>query len=220
ILPWPGGGDVHRWHPDYLEARLLLDELAKGPPPSDPGRRVLDVARDRETWREERLVRLRPIQERLEERRRVMLEALQHLQRLLPWPLAWRKAPSRLDAGPAQEMPGDRGHAAGEAFSSERPPRVVDRPRWCRDNRRPQLRYGNAVLLEAGREAPMQFMVLDAMEAAGWPPGGIPIPTGMNRHQAKDAVRELNQRLASSKLVFRLQQLNVGSRIMWVVSSS
>jgi hypothetical protein len=29
ILPWPGGQDVHPWHPDYVEARALQRELAQ-----------------------------------------------------------------------------------------------------------------------------------------------------------------------------------------------
>jgi hypothetical protein len=87
--------------------------------------------------------------------------------------------------------------AADDLWALLRPP-DVRRPRWNRSAR--LLTAGGRSHQFKRRTAPQLFLVLDALEAEGWPKDGVTI--NGNLQATKDAVGNLNKALAALGLSF------------------
>jgi hypothetical protein len=132
---------------------------------------------------------------------RALLESAQRSR-----PLGGAAENSSGSTSPADPDGGQKGRPLGgaaENSSGSTSPADPDggqkgRPRWDRSQR--ILQIGEREPVVFAREAPQQFAVLAAFQAAGWPEEGIERPRPLTAKQAKDAVHELNQRLLSAGL--------------------
>jgi hypothetical protein len=89
-----------------------------------------------------------------------------------------------------------------------------DVPAWDRDRRR--LTVGGRVVRAVARLAPGQTAVLDALQAAGWPRGGVPNPfrpagSRAAARRLEYTVKNLNRRLRGRDQRFRED----GARVWW-----
>jgi hypothetical protein len=84
----------------------------------------------------------------------------------------------------------------------------ITSPQWDRTRRRVCL--GEDVLSTYTKEAKRQFALLDAIQAAGWPPEGIAPPNGL---PVKDTVDCLNKKLETTRL--RFGRLDNNTRVAW-----
>jgi hypothetical protein len=88
---------------------------------------------------------------------------------------------------------------------------INPRPRWDRETM--CLWLGNEVVREFKREAHSQFIVLDALQAAGWP-ASMPFPKGVS---AKDTVESLNDGLVKSRL--RICRQKKDTALSWRITA-
>jgi hypothetical protein len=91
--------------------------------------------------------------------------------------------------------------ASGRAIPLELVEDMKARLRWDRERR--QLWYGEILCRKYGREAPIQFELLDAFQEAGWPQT-IDSPFPQNESKLRETIRDLNRRLShQSPIRFR-----------------
>jgi hypothetical protein len=111
--------------------------------------------------------------------------------------------------------------ARGRRPARRRParrPAAQPRPRWRRHRDGWQLCLGEEVQHTFRRNAPRQFVLLNALEAAGWPEAGIGLPHGLNYSQAKNATDALNRALANGRLRLHCHKDGEDARVSWSVT--
>jgi hypothetical protein len=181
-----------------------LDDFVRAFPLS-PARGLLDAA-----------VRLADL-DSFAEKDRIRSDAEAHIPKLLA---AWtannlwrcdrsqfinfaRAADAELEARtpPAPRPPGQEG------------PPPASRPLW--DRARRVLSLNGQGLYRYRRTAGLQWAMLDAFEAAGWPES-IPRPHGLSAHRTKNAVDALNRNLEASRM--RFHRADGGRTLVWGLS--
>jgi hypothetical protein len=86
-------------------------------------------------------------------------------------------------------------------------------PRW--DLTRRILYLGDDVVKQFTRQAPLQFALLNAFEAANWPAEGIAAPSTFGPSRVKDTLAALNHAVVPSGL--RFSPTSGGAWIVWQV---
>jgi hypothetical protein len=114
---------------------------------------------------------------------------------------------SRVAVEQAIELTATRSPGAPAPLSGE----TTLLPRW--DARTQELWLGAEVVRTYSRQAPKQFIILNAFQAANWCQS-IPIPP--NLHGIKDAVEALNDKLVRSRL--RFQRGARDTTIHWTIT--
>jgi hypothetical protein len=97
---------------------------------------------------------------------------------------------------PCQILSAAKAATKFQEFNRGLPPELEElvkiRPCWDRDGR--QLWYGETLCREYPKEAPNQFKILDAFQAAGWP-SAIDSPFLRDPSKLSDTIGDLNERL-------------------------
>jgi hypothetical protein len=122
----------------------------------------------------------------------------------------WERRRERVFASAGRALELAMGAAEGAAADTQLDRPVPASPHW--DRARRCLRLNGEPVRDFPRVAPAQFAVLDALQAADWPPKGVVVKSP---HSVKDAVEALNEAVAASRL--RFGRGPEGDRVSWHV---